>query len=158
MFLYLVRHGEAVTEDADALRPLSQQGFTDVSEIAAFMNFDEIKVDEIWHSTKLRAKQTAQILAEAIPHKNFVERQGLTPNDPVVNIASEINSIHEDVIIVGHLPFLSKLASFLLAGTENKDLVDFHAGGVICLERWEKGWQILWMMMPEFLAKCIKHK
>lgn len=166
MYLYLIRHGEAVPENVDADRPLSEKGMLDVSEVAAFMNFDEIKVDEIWYSTKLRAKQTAAVIAEAIPHKNLVQMQGLKPNDPAAKVAQEILAVREDVVIVGHLPFLGKLASLLITGSEENDVVNFAAGGVVCLEKsidnigvgWEKGWSIDWMMTPDFLNKCIRHR
>ncbi len=158
MYLYLVRHGEALAENVDPERHLSEKGMLEVSEIAAFMSCAEIKVDEIWHSSKERAKRTSVIISEAVPHKNILEREGLKPNDPPAKIAEEIGDIHENIMIVGHLPFLEKIASLLLTGEENKPLIRLSAASVACLEKWEEGWTLSWMMSPEFLAKCIKHK
>lgn len=158
MYLYLIRHGDAVSEKVNPERPLSEKGMLDVSEVAAFMACADIKVDEIWHSTKLRAKTTAKVIAEAIGHKNLVEREGLNPNDPVDTIAQEANSLHENIIIVGHLPFLDLLASQLLVNNQELHVVNFKTGGVLCLEKWEEGWHIAWMMNPDLLTRCVKQK
>jgi phosphohistidine phosphatase len=51
---------------------------------------------------------------------------------------------------VGHLPFLSRLASRLLAGDEDADVVSFRKGGVVCLQRGETGrWSVAWMVVPD---------
>jgi len=158
MYLYLVRHGEALPKNADPERHLSEKGMLDVSEIAAFMQCVEVKVDEIWHSSKERAKRTAVIIAEAVPHKNIVEREGLAPNDPVEKIAEEIKDIHENIIIVGHLPFLDCLVSFLIAGSLDLGIIKLPTAAVACLEKWEQGWSLSWIMSPDLLSKSIKHR
>jgi phosphohistidine phosphatase len=157
MYLYLVRHGDAKPKELDPERHLSETGLLEVSEMAAFLNCAEVKVDEIWHSDKERARRTALIIAEAVPHKNIVERAGLAPNDPVSGLAAEIGQLHEDIMIVGHLPFLSILASRLVTGSDELQFLDFRSAGVVCLEKWERGWGAAWMMDPELLAKCIEH-
>jgi phosphohistidine phosphatase len=154
MYLYLVRHGEALSEKVDPERHLSEQGMLDVSEMAAFMACAGVKVDQIWHSSKERARRTARIIAEAVPHKNMVERQGLSPNAPVAGIAEEIGQVREDLMIVGHLPFLDLLAARLLTGNDHEGFLAFAAGGAACLEKWEGGWKFFWMMEPAVLAKC----
>ncbi|MBU0671718.1 MAG: phosphohistidine phosphatase SixA [Candidatus Margulisbacteria bacterium] len=155
MKLYIVRHGEAAPKNVDSERHLNENGMIEVSEMAAFFNCAGIKVDEIWHSTKERARRTAVIIAEAVPHANLVERAGLAPEDPVANLADEINQLHEDIIIVGHLPFLALLVSHLLLGAENGQIVNFRSAAAVCLEKWESGWSLSWMMDPEILGKCI---
>jgi phosphohistidine phosphatase len=55
-------------------------------------------------------------------------------------------------MIVGHLPFLGKLASALLTGSESVSPVAFRQGGVICLQRNEgMTWQVAWMVIPDIL-------
>ncbi len=156
MNLFLVRHGEAVSELVDPSRPLSEEGMHDVAEIAAFMMAAGVSVDEIWYSTKLRAKQTAELLAEAVPYNNIIERQGIAPNDAVEMIASEIEALQENVMLVGHLPFLECLASYLLTGSTDKQVIDFEQGGVVCLKKIDAGWSITWMMLPEFISHCVE--
>jgi phosphohistidine phosphatase len=158
MFLYLVRHGEALPENVDPEQHLSEKGMEDVSEMAAFMQCAEIKVDEIWHSSKERARRTAVIISEAVLHKNILEREGLKPNDPVENIAEEIKDIHENVMMVGHLPFLGRLASYLLSGSSDLETIKFESAAVACLEKWEENWRLSWLMDPELLLKCTREK
>jgi phosphohistidine phosphatase len=158
MYLYLMRHGEALSKEVDPERHLSEKGMLEVSEMAAFLNCAEVKVDEIWHSLKERARRTAVIIAEAVPHMNMVEREGLAPDDPVAGIAEEIDKLHENIMLVGHLPFLHLLASRLLTGNEKESVLNMGSAGVTCLEKWESGWRVRWVMDPELLAKCIKEK
>lgn len=158
MYLYLVRHGEALPENVDPEQHLSEKGMEDVSEIAAFMQCAEVKVDEIWHSVKERAKRTAAIISEAVPHQNILEREGLKPNDPIEGIAEEIKDIHENVMIIGHLPFLGRLVSYLLAGSSDLEVIKFESAAVACLEKWEENWSLSWLMDPELLVNCIKHR
>jgi phosphohistidine phosphatase SixA len=54
-------------------------------------------------------------------------------------------------MIVGHLPFLSKLTSRLLGKEE--EVVNFQQGGIVCLEKMEHlPWRIRWMVVPELLG------
>ena len=152
MKLYLVQHGEATSEKLDPARPLTQKGRSEVSKIAKFLKETGIEVDVIWHSTKTRAMQTAQILAEAVsPKECTVERQGLAPNDSVDELQKELASRELDLMIVGHLPFLQKLASTLLLGSEFYDLVGFRQGGAVCLQREEGAWRLIWAIIPELI-------
>ncbi|MHC4736630.1 MAG: hypothetical protein ACYTDW_19570 [Planctomycetota bacterium] len=55
-------------------------------------------------------------------------------------------------MIVSHMPFVSKLASLLLAGREFADTVAFRQGGIVALSCSEPDqWQIEWMVIPELL-------
>ena len=52
-------------------------------------------------------------------------------------------------MLVGHLPFLSKLASRLVTGSEDTAVVSFRAGTAVCLERSEEGqWQVAAVVPP----------
>jgi len=152
--VYLVRHGEAVSSEVDPQRPLSEQGRVSVRKIASFVRPLEISVEHIWHSGKLRAAQTAEILAGAVGSANGCRsRQGLGPNDDASAIADELEAYDTDLMIVGHLPFLWNLTSLLVAGKETADVVAFGAGAMACLERRDPGvWQISWIVTPEILA------
>lgn len=152
MNLYLIQHGEALSEDVDPARPLSSKGRADVERTAGFMKGAGVKADEIWHSTKLRAKQTAEIIAKILSSQNIVEKKGLAPNDPVVGIADEINKADKNIVIASHLPFLQKLSSLLLTGSESGEIVKFKQGGVVCLEKSDSSWSIAWMVVPDVLG------
>lgn len=150
-----MQHGEAKSEQEDPARPLTEKGKAEVEKIAKHLSPGSIHVGEIRYSTKLRAKQTAEILAHHLKPKTCKEMQGITPNDDP-KIAQEIietrNSKPEtgNLMLVGHLPHLSKLASWLLVGNENANIVVFRMGGVVCLAK-NEAWQVKWIVVPDIL-------
>src|ERR1700683_5204785 len=113
--MYLVRHGEAVSADIDASRPLTQSGRMAVERIAGWAAAADIRPDEILHSGKLRAEQTAEILADYLmPAKGATARRGLGPDDDVRPLADSLAATDHTLMIVGHLPFLGRLVSQLV--------------------------------------------
>jgi len=153
MKLYLIQHGEATSEQVDPRRPLTTQGREDVRQVASLLKTARVKPALIYHSEKLRAKQTAEIIASAMATPELIkERKGLLPQDAINDLTQEISRSANDLMIVGHLPFLSKLATFLLLGKEEGNLIAFQQGGVVCLKRAEdQRWQVAWMVVPEIL-------
>ena len=154
MNLYLVQHGKAVAKDVDSARPLAEQGRVEVKKIAAFIEPLNLSVRCLWQSGKTRAAQTAEILAEVIDtDKGILQRDGLGPNDDVGKLADELNSADRDVMIVGHLPFLSKLTSLLITGSESTSIVAFKNGGVVSISRGGANqWRLSWIVTPELLG------
>lgn len=153
MILYLVQHGEATTKEISPDRPLTEKGKSDVLRISKFLKEAGVKINMLWHSSKLRAIQTAQIFAEIIEvnKENILERQDLSPLDPVNNVQKEIVKNDVDLMIVGHLPFLQRLTSLLLVGSESEVLVRFSQGGVVCLKQKEDKWHLVWEVIPELI-------
>ncbi len=151
MRLYLVRHGDAVDADVDPIRPLSQRGEKEMRRVASLLAPMKLEVSAVWQSSKARAQETAKILAEALASPvEPVERPGLSPGDPVVPVAEEITAMDEDVMLVGHLPFVGRLASLLILGSDGVDCLAFHAGSVACIGRARDGsWYLEWMVTPE---------
>ena len=154
MKLYLVQHAEAASKDVDPQRPLSDQGRRDIQKVAAFIKPLNLSVDYLWHSTKKRAIQTAEVLAETVKiNEAKIARDGLAPNDDVTQLKDELVSAQNDIMIVGHLPFVSKLTSLLLTGAESANTVAFKQGGIVALSSSEPNhWQIEWMVIPELLT------
>jgi phosphohistidine phosphatase len=153
MKLYLVQHAKAASEQIDPQRPLTEEGRSEIQKVAAFIKPLNLCVDYLWHSGKKRAEQTAEILAEVIEVKMQTARSGLGPNDDVQALKDELVSATEDIMVVGHLPFLSKLASLLLAGSESANTVVFKNAGIVALARSEENrWQIEWIITPELLV------
>lgn len=153
MQLYLVRHGQAKPKSEDPKRPLTSEGMRNVRRVAGFVSLLGVQAEVIWHSTKPRAEQTARIFATAVEDsQGLLERKDLGPNHAAGPIKEEIEQGGRDVMIVGHLPFLEKLASLLLTGDEDAGVVTFEAGGMACLRRREDGtWGMSWLVMPEML-------
>jgi phosphohistidine phosphatase len=154
MRLYLVQHAKAASEQEDPQRSLTAAGKQDMEKIVRFIKPLGLEVAALCHSGKKRAAQTAGLLAGAIKiREGIAGREGLGPNDDVVALAAELAVVQQDVVIVGHLPSLSKLASLLLTGSESANAVAFKNGGVVCLSRGEHNqWQIEWMVTPELLG------
>jgi len=153
MKLYLVQHAKATTEQQDPQRPLTEEAKRDMAKVAGFIRPLDLSVDALWHSGKRRAEQTAELLAQAVKIETGpTARDGLAPNDDVTVLRDELAASRHDIMIVGHMPSLSRLASLLLTGTESADTVAFKNGGVVCLQRNERNrWQIDWIVTPEIL-------
>lgn len=154
MRLYLVQHAEAKPQVEDPARPLSEKGQEDIRRVANFIKAKGIEVSKIFHSGKLRAKQTAEALAEGISSAGGIEQaEGLAPLDDSGIWVNRLKEAVENLVLVGHLPHLSKLAGLLLAGDPERKVVVFRNGGVVCLERDEDGnWSVGWVLTPEILA------
>jgi phosphohistidine phosphatase len=148
MKLLLVQHGENVPDSVDPERPLSAKGRADVERLARDCGSVSGSVREILHSGKARARQTADILGTGLSLPVHT-RAGLDPLDPVKPFASECESWSDTRIVVGHLPFLERLAALLVADREDPPVVAFQRGGMVCLEkRGPSEWCILWTLFP----------
>ena len=151
MKLYLVRHGEAASKDVDPERGLTDAGRREVESVASFMKKGSVSVSQILHSGKARARQTAEIFATHIADSHEARlADGLMPNDPVEHYAFEARGYKGDTMLVGHLPFMGRLASRLVAGNEDVAPFNFHPGAALCLECCSKGkWSVVWMVNPQ---------
>lgn len=149
MRVYLVQHGLAVDESENPKRPLSDQGREDVTRTAGFLSlFEKPKPAWIAHSGKLRARQTAEMFAEAWGGLPVREAGDLAPNDDPHAWYERLERIGDDVMLVGHLPHLQRLAGLLLCDDAEAAPVCFRNAGVVCIERGEDGWSLLWYIIP----------
>ena len=151
MTIYLVQHAEAKRKEEDPTRPLSEKGLSDIDKISQFLRGKEIRVSRILHSGRLRAKQTAEKLGEVISSLEEVkETDGLAPLDDPNIWGERLRGDVNDVMLVGHLPHLSRLAALLLTDDPNHEVIRFGMSGVICLAKGEEGsWSIQWMVIPQ---------
>lgn len=154
MKLYLVQHGESKPEAEDPERSLTAKGEEETQKISIAGNNLNVRPSKIYHSGKLRATQTAKIISKGLnlPTSSLTFAQGLNPNDDVKPWARRISEETEDLMVVGHLPFLEKLASLLLCGDEDARVVLFRYSGIVCLEKKEdKRWAVRWILLPEMV-------
>ncbi len=156
MKLYLVQHGDALPKDADPERPLSAKGRADAAKMAAFLQSAEVSVDEVVHSGKTRAEETATLLAQAVwPGHKPLKMDGLAPNDSTDHLAHATGAAGGDVMAVGHMPFMGRMAARCLSGSEEGTQVAFEPGTVVCLERTGDGaqgdWALCWMLRPSMI-------
>ncbi|MCK5231242.1 MAG: phosphohistidine phosphatase SixA [Desulfobulbaceae bacterium] len=150
MNLYLVQHGLSLSKDQDPECGLSGQGKEIVELIADSARSHGVKIRAIRHSEKKRARETAEIFNKHFtPAGGISEQSGLKPLDDVTSIADSLTNA-EDIMLVGHLPFMERLAAFLITGSQDKPVVKFQNGGIVCLEKdSETGdWYVKWTMLP----------
>lgn len=153
MFLYLIQHGEAKSKEEDPERPLTDRGAANAKKSALFFKSLQKEIDAIWHSGKKRAEQTAEIMAEALGADDRIETcGGMAPNDDISTMKEKIETSGVDcILLVGHLPHLSRLASDLLTGNQEREVIHFRNAGIVCLFREERDWVLAWMVTPDIL-------
>jgi len=124
MNLFILRHGIAVEHGAagyenDDERPLTSKGERKVWMIAEAMKALEISFDLALSSPLVRARETAEIVAEALKCKKRLElTDTLEPQEsakPLIEYLNDQGAV-DDVLLVGHEPFLSRLISLLISG------------------------------------------
>lgn len=151
MKLFLVRHGESVSTD-NAEPTLSETGIRQTQEVARFLKQCRVEIDEMIHSEKWRAQQTAQIMGQiAAPDLTLIPRTGLKPNDPIEPLLEEIAAFDRNVMVVSHLPFLEKLLATLVMGSESSSPIELCGSCVVCLQGSGLSWQIAWVISPELV-------
>ena len=151
MKLYLMRHGLAKSKHADLQRGLTDRGVREVKHIADHLAKRHVTADVIWHSGKNRARQTAEIVADHITcSDDIVQRDGILPDDPISPIVGTLGAMTEDVMLVGHLPFIDDLAAQLIGQHPTGCMTS--CAGVMCLRRDDAGqWRCEWAIDPSSL-------
>jgi len=150
MALYLVQHGKSLSKNVDPEQGLSEEGIAETKSIADVARGYQVKVSNIKQSGKKRARQTAEIFAEALdPADGVAEVSGLKPMDDVAAAAAGLDAA-ANTMLVGHLPFMERMTSFLVTGSSEKPIFRFQNSGIVCLEKIpESGsWIIAWTLMP----------
>ena len=154
MYIYLVQHGEAKSEMEDPQRPLTKKGKQEVESVAGYVASLEVEVAQIFHSGRLRAEQTAELFAHYLsPTQGLMVEKGLGPMDDPQEAKRLIDLVERPLMIVGHLPHLSRLTSLLILGTPENEVVRFKMGGIVCLSENEKEWFVQWAFVPELIHK-----
>lgn len=166
MNFYLVRHGKACDRSRhwrpDSTRPLTRDGEKKMYEAVAGLQALEVELDLILTSPYIRAFRTAEILGEVFGAKKLFETRNLVPEaepEAIVDEIKESFSSMNEIALVSHEPFLSRLISVLLTG---KDLmsINMRKGGCCKLSVKELAIgacaSIEWLMTPKQLAKLGK--
>ncbi len=153
MFLYLVQHAAAKSEAEDPTRDLTEQGRRDMESVAHQLQRLKVQISQIFHSGKTRARSTANILAGHLqPPAGVSEAPGLAPLDDPEIWAGRLAPMAENILVVGHLPHLGRLAAILLSGDKERKVINFQMGGVVRLQRLEgQQWAVDWMLIPEII-------
>jgi phosphohistidine phosphatase len=142
----LVHHADAVDAAIDAQRPLSEAGRRHALELAEQAAARGVKPAVLWHSGKLRARQTAEPFWRLCnPLSEFSAARGLQPDDPPEWMRDVLIAETREVMIVGHYPYLPRLFAMLTARTGGAGAA-FPQHGVVALERVEGGWEERWRL------------
>jgi phosphohistidine phosphatase len=141
--VFLVHHAEAVGPDVDPRRPLSERGRHHVERLAAAVAARGARPAVIWHSGKLRAKQTAEAFWRACnPFAEFSATRDLQPGDPPDWMRDRLRGESRDILIAGHYPHLPSLLGMLIGGSPT-----FPQHGVVALfsedegQTWTEQWE-----------------
>jgi phosphohistidine phosphatase len=164
MNLYILRHGIAVEHGApgyakDADRPLTPEGERKLGEIAKAMLALDLAFDLILSSPYTRARQTAEIIAGAFNARKKLEFSNSLAcggdNKELVDYLKRRQPPPENVLLVGHEPYLSGLVSLLVAGTGNCCVV-LKKGGLCKLSteslKYGRCAALAWLLTPKQMA------
>ena len=153
MLLYLVQHAEAKSETEDPKRDLTEKGRLDIEVVSHHLKRLSVQVRQIVHSGKTRAQTTASILGHHLqPSAGVLEAPGLAPMDDPGIWADRIAGVDEDLMLVGHLPHLGRLAALLMSGDKERSVINFQMGGAVRLRHMGAGqWALDWMIVPEII-------
>jgi len=150
MALFLVQHGKSLPKDVDPDQGLSDEGIAETERIANVAKDYGVNVKIIKHSVKTRARHTAEIFASALNPQGIIQEvSGIKPLDDVAAVAETLNP-NEDVMLVGHLPFMERMTSYLITGSIERPVLKFQNSGIVCLDKdpETRSWFIKWTLMP----------
>lgn len=164
MNLYFLRHGIAVEPGTagcrrDSERPLTPEGRRKLARGAGAMTEMEIELDLILASPYVRARQTAEIVA-----RQFHAEQRLAFSDALAvdgdprRLIEGIRACEpapENVLLVGHEPYLSGLISVLVFGSASGAVV-MKKGGLAKLVteslKYGRCAALEWLLTPKQMA------
>ncbi len=148
MAIYLVQHGLNLSKDQAPEKGLSESGEEETLKIANVAKFYQITVKEIWQSGKKRAAQTAEILKDNLIGNPLIkEVSGIGPMDDVKLFAETLDP-SSNIMIVGHLPFMERLVSYLTVKSLEYRVIKFQNSGIVCLDCEKGEWYIKWTLNP----------
>jgi phosphohistidine phosphatase len=160
MDIFILRHGIAVEPgtsgfENDSDRPLIPKGERRLRSAAAAMKKLELSFDLILSSPFVRARQTAEIVASELKLKKRVEFfDGLVPGGnpkALIYALNGLNLVPENVLLVGHEPYLSRLISLLVSGHVDA-VIEMKKGGLCKLEvgelRLGQCARLAWLLTP----------
>ncbi|WP_321419822.1 phosphohistidine phosphatase SixA [uncultured Desulfobacter sp.] len=148
MSVFLVQHGLSLPKTEDPEKGLSEKGREETLKIAEVAAGYSVKISKIFHSGKKRAKQTALIMAEILcPGSDIEQMADISAMDDVKALGDRLGP-DSNHMVVGHLPYMEKLVSYLTTGREAPKVLKFQNSGIVCLDQDESGWFIRWTLNP----------
>lgn len=151
---YLIRHAHAIDFEPDAARPLSGKGRSQAVKLGAFLRLNRaFAPDEIWHSSLLRSRETATLLAAAVAFAGSVkEVVGLEPEADPSLMARTLAGSKRSIAVVGHEPHLGVLASLFLIAQPARPVVQMKKCAALAIDGGGAYWQVSWHLVPELFV------
>ena len=148
--MYVVQHGKSLPKTEDPDQGLATQGEVETDRIADVAAGYNVRVSRILHSGKKRARQTAERLERRLsPAGGTASVGGMNPMDDVRSFAEQL-PLDQDLMLVGHLPFLERLIGLLVSGDAERTVFKLQNSGIVCLARVPEvpNPVIRWALMP----------
>lgn len=150
MALYVVQHGKSLPKAQDPEKGLSAEGKMETERIADVARGYQVRVSRILHSGKKRARETAEILSLRLsPTGGSESVAGINPMDDVRTFSDGLE-LEQNIMLVGHLPFLERLIGQMVCGNPDQIVFKLQNSGILCLDRVPevKNPVIRWALMP----------
>jgi len=161
--LLVLRHGEAGRRSplpGDSKRSLTTEGKQEIVDLSNGLTSLELKLDYIFTSPLLRAKQTAEIVAKSLKYKGKVEElDALKPEGSKLEFYSALSRMKQDsmILVVGHEPYLSEMISEAISQSGCR--IDLKKAGLARIRILStlpiiRG-ELRWLLTPKHLKKMI---
>lgn len=160
MLLFLLRHGEAQSDKSipDQDRALTPTGIASIQRVAEVLRRLDFRLDAIYSSPLLRARQTAELAITSLarqPDVQFTEHLMVGENFQKLFDLLNAHAPSASILLVGHEPYVSQLISTLLVG--NLDArVDVKKGSLTCVEVFSpvkpRAGTLKWTLTPEIVG------
>jgi phosphohistidine phosphatase len=108
--LLLMRHGKSSWKDdslSDHERPLKKSGRRDTKRIAQEIEKNDLYPHIILSSSAARAKETAEILMDALGFENriiFSDQLYMAEPEDFIDVLSQLDDDYDTVLVIGHNP------------------------------------------------------
>ena len=151
MHIYLVRHAHALDGDDDAARPLSKKGLAQIRAVGGQLRKAKaVDAKEVRHSHLVRSHETAVRLTKRLRlDAELRSVSAIKPDDEPGTIARRLENLREPIMLVGHEPHLSALATLLVLGKAAAPRFYFKKCSVLRLDRDGEHWSVRWQVSPE---------
>jgi phosphohistidine phosphatase len=166
--LLLLRHAKSDRSNTalrDHDRPLAPRGDRDAPQMGTALAALDLIPDEILTSTAVRARETTNLVAEAMAYKGEIIE---APNIYGASVDGLLDSLRECdeeniVLLVGHNPGLEELICLLTGGERAEAMVRLPTAGLACLALDIEDWTLImpacgllqWFLTPRIVHSLL---
>ncbi|MFW5709954.1 MAG: SixA phosphatase family protein [Bacteroidota bacterium] len=134
MISILVQHGKNISKEENPDKPLSVKGREQIQNLVNFLTVIKWYPERIIHSGKLRAAETAEILGKGTGCTRIEVEEYLNPKDEPDRLVNELIKTDDNILVVGHMPFLDEFVKKITMSTEN-DIIDITHGSPLMIAK-----------------------